>query len=69
MNLIKKHWPLLLIFAIALVLRLYRLGTLPITFHEDELLSGYLGRYILQNGFDLYGNKWPLLYFNKFGDY
>lgn len=58
-----------IIFVITLVLRLYRLGSLPATFQEDEVLSGYVGRYILQNGKDIYGNPWPLLYFNKFGDY
>ncbi|MBI3366083.1 glycosyltransferase family 39 protein [Candidatus Roizmanbacteria bacterium] len=60
---------LLLVFALALFLRLYRLGTLPANFHEDEVLSGFIGRYILQNGKDIYGNPWPLLYFNKFGDF
>lgn len=60
---------LILIFLLALFLRLFRLGSLPQTFHEDEVLSGYIGRYIIQNGFDIYGNKWPLWYFNKFGDY
>jgi hypothetical protein len=40
-----------------------------VNFHEDEILTGYVGRFILQNGVDLYGNSWPLLYFNKFGDY
>ncbi|MDH7476733.1 MAG: glycosyltransferase family 39 protein, partial [Microgenomates group bacterium] len=60
---------LILIFLFALFLRLYKLGSIPHTFHEDEVLSGYVGRYIIQNGCDLYGNKWPLWYFNKFGDY
>jgi len=57
------------IFIVACILRFFHLGTLPSSFHEDEILSGYLGRYILENGVDLYGNKWPLLYFNKFGDF
>lgn len=60
---------LLIIFLLALFLRVYRLNQLPFNFHEDEVLSGYVGRFILQNGKDLYGNPWPLLYFNKFGDY
>lgn len=58
-----------ILFLFALALRLYHLGSLPITFQEDEILSGYVGRYILQNGTDIYGNAWPLLYFNKFGDF
>ena len=58
-----------IIFLVTLFLRLYRLDSMPGTFQEDEILSGYVGRYILQNGKDIYGNPWPFLYFNKFGDY
>jgi hypothetical protein len=32
-------------------------------------MNGYVGRFILQNGVDLYGNRWPLLYFDNFGDF
>lgn len=60
---------LTLILAFALFINLYKLNALPSDFHEDEVLSGYIGRYIIQNGRDTYGNKWPLFYFNKFGDY
>jgi len=60
---------LILIFLLAFFLRVYQLGNLPRTFHEDEVLSGYVGSYLIRNGFDLYGNRWPLWYFNKFGDY
>ncbi|OGK16160.1 hypothetical protein A2690_01840 [Candidatus Roizmanbacteria bacterium RIFCSPHIGHO2_01_FULL_39_12b] len=60
---------LFVIFLIALFLRVYNLDKLPINLHEDEILSGYVGHFILRNGIDVYGNKWPLLYFNKFGDY
>lgn len=35
----------------------------------DEVANTYVGRFILQNGKDLYGNPWPLLYFDKFGDF
>jgi len=72
LTLLKKHSTLivlLLILGLALFLRLYKLGSLPANFHEDEVLTGYIGRYILQNGRDIYGNHWPFLYFNKFGDY
>ncbi len=61
--------PLLLIFCISLFLRTYKLGTVPYGLHNDEMANTYVGRYILLNGEDLYGNKWPLLYFDKFGDY
>ena len=63
------HKSLIFIFLFALFVRLYRLGSLPSGFHEDEILTGYVGRFILLNGRDLYNNSWPLLYFNKFGDY
>ncbi len=57
------------ILCIAAILRLYHLGTLPLNIHVDEVMNGYVGRFILENGVDLYGNKWPILYFNNFGDY
>lgn len=58
-----------LIIVLSLTLRFYHLETLPGNMQEDEVMTGYVGRYIIQNGKDVYGNKWPLLYFNKFGDY
>lgn len=48
------------IFCLSFALRLYRLDSLPYNPTEDEILSGYVGRYILTNGVDLYGNSWPL---------
>lgn len=57
------------IFIIALALRIYRLVDIPFSFGSDEVTNAYVGRYILLNGKDLYGNSWPLLYFDKFGDY
>lgn len=69
---ISKKWTLILltfIVVFSLVIRFYKLGDLPWNMQEDEVMTGYVGRYILQNGADVYGNKWPLLYFNKFGDY
>jgi len=32
-------------------------------------MNGYVGRFVLENGVDLYGNPWPLLYFDNFGDF
>ena len=57
------------IFLLALFLRLWHLGSLPKIFFVDEVLSGYVGHYILQNGVDIYNHAWPKLYFNNFGDY
>ncbi len=68
----KKNWHkiiLLIIFSVALFLRLYQLNDVPKGFYEEEVTNAYVGRFILQNGKDLYGHPWPLLYFDKFGDY
>ena len=65
----KIYFVLSLIFLLALVFRIYSLGEIPRSLHNDEIANTYVGRYIIENGVDLYGNKWPLLYFNKFGDY
>ncbi len=63
------YFLLLLITLLSLCIRMYHLGSLPSNMQEDEVMTGYVGRYIIQNGKDVYGNKWPLLYFNKFGDF
>lgn len=60
---------LFVIFLGALFIRLFHLSTLPLGVHADEIMNGYVGRYIIQNGVDLYGNRWPLLYFDNFGDF
>jgi len=57
------------ILCLAAFLRLWNLGSLPFGFHSDEVMNGYVGRFILENGKDLYANAWPLLYFDHFGDY
>src|SRR3989344_1417428 len=59
----------LIIFLFALIVRVVALDKLPGGFHEDEVSNAYVGRFILQNGKDLYGNIFPLLYFDKFGDF
>ncbi|NMC36117.1 phospholipid carrier-dependent glycosyltransferase [Candidatus Beckwithbacteria bacterium] len=65
----KQHLLLGLIIILAAFLRFYHLGSLPYGFHRDEVLNGYVGRFTLQNGVDLYSNTWPILYFDNFGDY
>lgn len=59
---------LLLIFLLALVLRVWDLSATPAGFHNDEVDLGYEGLFILKNGHDTYGDNWPI-YFDKFGDY
>ncbi|MFO0704028.1 MAG: glycosyltransferase family 39 protein [Patescibacteria group bacterium] len=65
----RLHLYLGLILLLALLVRIVGLGSLPHNFHEDEVLVGYVGRYIIQNGIDIYGKSWPLWFFNKFGDF
>lgn len=60
---------LLAIFCFSLFLRLHQLGVMPSGLHRDEVISGYVGRFILENGRDFYGNAWPLLYVDKYKDY
>src|SRR5205814_9364429 len=60
---------LVILFVFGLGLRLYNLGEMPSGFHTDEVISGYVGRFIFANGTDIYGHPWPLLYVDKFGDY
>ncbi len=69
LRIVKSYFPLFLIFFICLFLRTVNLGAIPYGFDRDEVANTYVGRFILENGRDLYGNTWPLLYFDKFGDY
>ena len=67
---VMKHRLLLLgIILLASLLRVAFLESLPAGFHRDEIISGYVGRFILSNGIDLYGNTFPLFYFDKYGDF
>lgn len=58
-----------IVILLALFFRFYKLGSAPKSIHLDETVNAYVGRYILSNGFDLYGNPFPLFYFDKFGDF
>lgn len=60
---------LFLLLFLAFFTRLLFLQNNPLGFHKDELMNGYVGRFILDNGVDLYGNAYPLLYFDNFGDF
>jgi 4-amino-4-deoxy-L-arabinose transferase-like glycosyltransferase len=65
----RRHWFILFsVVCIALFLRLFHLGTIPLGFHVDELDAGYIGRYIFTHGRDVYGHIFPLV-FDKFGDF
>jgi 4-amino-4-deoxy-L-arabinose transferase-like glycosyltransferase len=58
-----------IVLFIACFSRLYHLSNLPYSLHDDEVSNTYIGRFILENGVDLNGQKFPLLYSDKFGDY
>lgn len=60
--------PLFWIFILALVLRIYKLGTFPVGFHADEARVGWNALSILKTGRDDRGNTLAL-YYNTFGDF
>ncbi len=64
----KVLFSLIGIFILSLALRLFSLNTVPFGLHTDELFAGYVGKYLLLHGQDIYGNVLPL-YINKFGDF
>jgi len=64
-----KFLSLFFLILVALFLRFYKLDKVPNSLHLDEIANVYTGRFILDNKVDLYGNKFPLFYFDKFGDY
>ncbi|MGD0523282.1 MAG: phospholipid carrier-dependent glycosyltransferase, partial [Candidatus Microgenomates bacterium] len=65
---IKKYKYLLLVFLLAFVLRVYKLGTFPVGFQNDEVKVGWNALSILKTGKDDRGNRFAL-YYNSFGDY
>lgn len=68
LSLVRKNWTILLIFLIALVLRLYNLNQIPPGIHGDEASVGYNAYSILKTGKDQNGNFLPLS-IDQFGDF
>ncbi len=68
MHFLKSHKTLVIIFALALGVRLILLDRFPIGFHVDEAKVGWNAFSILKTGKDDLGNKFAL-YYNTFGDY
>lgn len=69
---LKKYSTIIILSAIfisALLFRTIHLSVLPYSMHADEVVNTFVGRYILLHGVDPNGNAWPVLYFDKFGDY
>lgn len=60
--------PTILIFLLALALRLYGLSDTPPGFHVDEAKAAWNALSILETGKDDWGNSFPL-YYNSFGDF
>lgn len=63
-----NYW-LIPIFILGLFLRLIFLSKIPAGFHQDEVVNAYIGKFILKNKVDVYGNFLPFFYFDKRGDY
>ena len=59
---------LLVIFLLALFVRMYKLGDFPEAIDEDEMALGYYGYSLVNNATDEYGKRLPL-YFESVGDY
>ncbi len=59
---------LVIIFALALFIRLFQLNTFPLGFHVDEAKVAWESLSILKTGRDDHGNLFNL-YYNSFGDY
>lgn len=64
----KIFYFLILIFLLALFLRVFNLGSIPVGFHNDEVDAGYVGKFLILHGRDTSGNVMSLA-FNKFGDF
>ena len=60
---------LIAIVALAAVLRLYKLGSVPPSLYWDEVSLGYNAYSILTTGHDEHGKSTPLTNFAAFGDY
>jgi 4-amino-4-deoxy-L-arabinose transferase-like glycosyltransferase len=60
--------PLLWIFLLALILRIYKLNEFPVGFHVDEVKVGWNALSILKTGQDDWGKSFAL-YYNSFGDF
>lgn len=71
MKFIIKHrnfFPLGVIVVLGAILRLWNLGSLPVSLNWDEVSHGYNAFSILKTGMDEWGKHFPLI-FRAFGDY
>ena len=64
----KENWILILILIVAAFLRLFKLGSFPVSLTWDETALGYNAFSLLKTGRDEYGKLLPLV-LKSFGDY
>lgn len=69
MKLTKYEIVLLLILTLAIFLRFYKLGDIPIGFNDDEAAFGYNAYSVLTTGRDEWGKFLPFPAFESFGDW
>src|SRR3990167_4417424 len=68
--LITHHKKLVILVAgIALILRFYKLGQIPLSLSWDEVSLGYNAYSILKTGRDEHAKWFPLAAFEAYGDY
>ncbi len=65
----KSYLVLFIILFIAVILRFWHLGTIPIGFNDDESAFGYNAYSILKTGHDEWGRLLPFPVFESFGDW
>lgn len=65
---LKNNWILILILIVAAFLRLFKLGSFPVSLTWDETALGYNAFSLLKTGRDEYGKLLPLA-LKSFGDY
>ncbi len=64
----KIYLPLFLVIVLAILLRFYRLDSIPMGFHQDEVSQAYNAFSLGTTGHDRYGEYFPIL-FRAFGSY
>jgi len=64
-----KKIAFLCLVAVSFFLRAYDLNGAPNGLHIDESQNAYIGRHIIENGQDVYGQRWPIFYSDKRSDY
>ena len=68
MSQLQALWPLLVILLLAIVVRFWALGSLPVILNRDEAALGYNALLLVQQGVDEWGRQWPIT-LTSFGDY